>query len=282
MTTEVPDFQLTSSLRFDPLLLQCSPPGADPGPFYMLQFHCDRLVQAAKHFNWQAAISRLTGPDGMRHLQQKLEAAIDLKVKTPSRIRISLQYNGNVTVETSETPTVPLSNLFPTRIPPPRAPEMNVCQSPGSVLNSGVDSSLEDPPGNGEPYRTQAWTVMVDPERTRPSPFTTYKTTCRDMYNGARKRVGIKTITEPKEVLIISINHDEIMEGSISSVLFWRNRRWVTPPIACGGQAGTTRRWLLEEGLCVEEAVSFKSLSDGEECWISNGVRGLIWGRVKL
>jgi branched-subunit amino acid aminotransferase/4-amino-4-deoxychorismate lyase len=102
------------------------------------------------------------------------------------------------------------------------------------------------------------------------------------MYTGARARAGIESMMEPKEVLIISDTGSEIMEGSLTSVFFWRGERWVTPHISSGGQEGTTRRWLLENGLCVEEVVSSDSLVDGEECWISNGVRGLIWGKIEL
>lgn len=32
----------------------------------------------------------------------------------------------------------------------------------------------------------------------------------------------------------------------------------------------------------MEEAVHASSLVEGEECWISNGVRGFIYGRVHL
>lgn len=120
------------------------------------------------------------------------------------------------------------------------------------------------------------------------------------MYTDARERVGIKTMVEPQEVLIISNGHNptldarnsanivitsadgDIMEGSLTSVYFYRDGRWVTPPVSSGGQAGTTRRWLLERGLCDEERVNVDSLVDGEECWLSNGVRGLVWGKVKL
>ena len=123
---------------------------------------------------------------------------------------------------------------------------------------------------------------MVDPEKTTPSPFTTYKTTCRDMYLGARARAGIESMAEPKEVLIISDTASEIMEGSLTSVFFWRGERWVTPPVSSGGQAGTTRRWLLEKDFVTSRWLVVDSLVDGEECWISNGVRGLIWGRIKL
>lgn len=265
-----PNFQLFTSLRFDTLLLQ-SPentalaPG--PSPFYMLSYHRDRILHAATYFKWTEAITSLSGPEGLRRLLENLEAAIDLKSTTPLRIRIILNSKGEIMVETSETTRVPLGNLFPTCIPSPRAVGV---KSPPLVEAALV------------PHEQQAWTIVVDPMRTKPSPFTSYKTTCRDMYMEARDRVGIKTMTEPQEVLIISERGEEIMEGSLTSVFFWRNGRWVTPPAASGGQVGTSRRWLLEKGLCEEEVTTAQSLVDGEECWISNGVRGLSWGKIRL
>jgi 4-amino-4-deoxychorismate lyase len=32
----------------------------------------------------------------------------------------------------------------------------------------------------------------------------------------------------------------------------------------------------------MEEAVPVSSLVDGEQCWISNGVRGFIYGKIRL
>ena len=34
--------------------------------------------------------------------------------------------------------------------------------------------------------------------------------------------------------------------------------------------------------LCVEGVVKVDELVDGEECWISNGVRGFQFGKVRL
>jgi len=134
----------------------------------------------------------------------------------------------------------------------------------------------------GDPERSTPWDVMPDKERTPPTSFTSYKTTNRDMYTGARERVGIQDMTEKREVLIVSERDGEIMEGSLTSVFLWRNGAWTTPPVASGGQIGTTRRWALEKGFCVEGVVRIEDLVDGEECWISNGVRGFILGKIKL
>jgi 4-amino-4-deoxychorismate lyase len=84
------------------------------------------------------------------------------------------------------------------------------------------------------------------------------------------------------KVLIISTKDGEIMEGSLTSVYFFRDGKWTTPPVESGGQVGTTRRWALEKGLCIQDIVKVESLVDGEECWISNGVRGFMAGKVKL
>lgn len=34
--------------------------------------------------------------------------------------------------------------------------------------------------------------------------------------------------------------------------------------------------------LVVEEEVKVESVVDGEECWLSSGVRGFIFGKIKL
>jgi 4-amino-4-deoxychorismate lyase len=278
------DFQLFSSLRFDVLLLQSPANSAlstSPSPFYMLPYHRDRMLKAATHFGWSVAAKRIGGSEGLQHLLQKLEASIDIKSSTPLRVRTVLHHDGNITVEANETPMVPLANLFPTRIPAP-APKLEVSLLTGGATMLGDGDTLPAGTEQGIPVQTQTWIVAADPEKITPSPFTTYKTTYRDMYAVARARAGIQSMTEPREVLLISDTCSEIMEGSLTSVFFWRGGRWVTPPVSSGGQAGTTRRWLLENGLCDEEVVSSNSLVDGEECWLSNGVRGLIWGKVKL
>jgi 4-amino-4-deoxychorismate lyase len=50
--------------------------------------------------------------------------------------------------------------------------------------------------------------------------------------------------------------------------------------VGAGGQRGTTRRWALGQGMCMEEPVSVDTVEVGEEVWVSNGVRGFGFGRV--
>lgn len=281
-----PDFQLFSSLRYDPLLLQSTtntqlgPQGSSqsPTPFYMLAYHRDRILQAAEHFKWEKAIAQISGPDGLLRLLKRLEDDIDVKSSTPLRVRILLHYNGTIKIEASTTPAVPLENLFPSRLPPLQtSTEMKISPLTGGALTAGMDDTI-----HGDPQKEETWAVMPDSVKTIPSPFTTYKTTSRDMYTGARERVGIVDMVDKREVLIVSDIDGAIMEGSLTSFFCWRNGQWTTPPVSSGGQVGTTRRWLLEKGFCIEGVVRADSLVDGEECWISNGVRGLNWGKIKL
>lgn len=129
--------------------------------------------------------------------------------------------------------------------------------------------------------------VFVDTQPSLTGFFTTYKTNLRTIYDQARDRFkevlasGVKA-----EVLIIS-HDDEVLEGSLTSVYFFRNRRWVTPLVGTGslnwkGHKGTTRRWALERGLCFEETVLKGSVSEGEMVWLSNGARGFWLGQVSV
>jgi 4-amino-4-deoxychorismate lyase len=275
-----PGFQLFSSLRFDPLLAPLAInievwDGARPSgsPFYMLPYHRDRLLQAAENFGWATAASRISGPNGLTHLASKLSETIDVQSSKPLRVRVLLDEDGTITVEPTPIQAfVSKDALFPGRLPPPRSEKLGDSESDPS-------KARED---QGVPEMDDPWVVLLDPSQTKPSPETTYKTTSRDMYNDARQRANIKTFQEKKEVLLVSNKDQEIMEGSLTTPYFWRNGTWTTPPISSGGQMGTTRRWALEQGLCIERVITADSLVDGEECWISNGVRGFNLGVVKI
>ncbi|KAF1931187.1 uncharacterized protein M421DRAFT_57024 [Didymella exigua CBS 183.55] len=50
--------------------------------------------------------------------------------------------------------------------------------------------------------------------------------------------------------------------------------------VGAGGQRGTSRRWALGKGYCMEEPIDVGTVEVGEGVWVSNGVRGFGWGRV--
>lgn len=245
-----PDFQLFSSLRYDPLLTPFSiNTEAWDGeikffsPFYMLPYHRDRILQAAENFNWTAAANAICGPDGFTHLLKQLTESIDTQSPKPLRVRVLMSKDGKITVETSPTPDTSREALYPNRLPPPKsASKMKVSPLTGGALELGDDDAV-----HGDPPKAQPFDVIPDSEKTKVSPYTSYKTTSRDMYTDARQRVGIESMTAKQEVLLVS-ESGEVMEGSLTSPYFWRDGKWTTPNVASGGQIGTTRRWALEKG----------------------------------
>lgn len=245
-----PDFQLFSSLRYDPLLIQLSinteswNGNIKSSPFYMLPYHRDRMLQAAENFGWTKAANAIRGSQGFSYLLETLNKAVNTKSQSPLRIRTLLSHDGVISVESSPAADVTRWNLYPNRIPPPRnSKPLQVSPLTGGVLTVGNNDDVP-----GDPPRDYAWDVIPDPVGTEPSPYTSYKTTSRDMYTSARERVGINDMAEKREVLIVREKDGEIMEGSLTSVFFWRDGTWITPPETSGGQVGTTRRWALEKG----------------------------------
>ncbi|KAJ9156456.1 Aminodeoxychorismate lyase [Pleurostoma richardsiae] len=231
-------FQLFTSLRYDPALADAGNVLPANGgwnsrtrsPFYMLDYHRDRMLRAATHWGWTRAADAIAGEDGLKRLDSFLLQ--NVTGRKPLRVKVILSQDG-------------------------------VLQQP-------------------------IWKVYIDTELTNPSEFTHYKTTKRAMYDEARRRASLK-VTDTSEVLIVNELNGTVMEGSVTTPYFWRDDRWVTPPVShkytpevgSGGQDGTTRRWALERGLAVEEGIKADSVTEGEDVWVSNGVRGFIFGKIK-
>jgi len=216
------------------------------------------MLQAALHFGWNDAAARITGPGGLTHLLKRLTESLDTASQTPLRVKALMNHYGDITVEAAAAPTVQRWNLYPERLPPLKSTvEMKVSLSTGGALTLGADDAVHGYPSRGEP-----WDVIPDAARTTPSPYTTYKTTNRNMYTSARERVRIRDFAEKREVLLVSDKDGEIMEGSLTSPFFWRNGQWTTPPLSSGGQAGTTRRWALEKGYVSDFMNSHESMDE--------------------
>ena len=263
-------FQIISSLRYDPALpYVVAQQAADSyprplTPYYLLPYHQDRLANAARQFNWQNALFYLE--KDLDKFHSTLDSFIPDRTK-PWRLRIVIENKATptagLTVEANPTPPIdPHQLLLPL---------------------AGTHSA-----------QASVWRVYVDSQPTVPSAFTTHKTTAREYYTAARHRAGIMSPQEQAEVLVVN-PAAEVMEGSITTPYFRRRGppasgsdgdnsgpEWVTPPLESGGNAGTTRRYALAQGFCTEEVVPAAGLVDGEECWLSNGVRGFMRGIVVL
>jgi 4-amino-4-deoxychorismate lyase len=67
------DGEIFTSLRYDE---QCAEAEPENGPFYMLNYHRDRLVEAATHFSFQGALDRYEGDEGLQWLKENLSKAV--------------------------------------------------------------------------------------------------------------------------------------------------------------------------------------------------------------
>ncbi|KAI8630007.1 aminotransferase [Xylariaceae sp. FL1651] len=274
------DLQLFTTIRYDAELLNVPKQGfvnvgwnQNPSLFYMLDLHRDRMLKAASHWGWEAAVRTLHGDDGLRVLEAFLQTNVAKVVDGPHRVKILIDREGTLSVIKAPTKPVHLNNLFPSSIP-----------KPSHYVNSSSDFDKI-------PVQDPVYEIVLDKQTTAESPFTYFKTTHRPMYDEARHRANIGS-TDEREVLLVNENDGSIMEGSITTPYFWRNGRWVTPPVSSefnvtkgnGGNNGTTRRAHadLDRNLVAEEVVQADSLLDGEECWISNGLKGFVSGRVRL
>lgn len=225
-------------MRYDPKLQKLQQQGLsgegwnfdNESPLYMFDFHRDRLLRAATYWDWQPAVDRLSGTRGLQFLARLVDEAVGPPPKTPLRLRIVVSHEGDIRVEKFNVPETPLENLLPRRLP---APSSN--------------------PSADEPSKSPNYILLVDQVGTWRSESTHFKTTRRAKYDAASQRAGISP-ADLAEVLIINKDDRSVMEGARTTPYFWRDGRWVTPPVSAeftwdegsGGQDGTSRRWALE------------------------------------
>ena len=125
-----PEFQLFTSIRYDPLLVtskENSRPDLNfvtPSPFYMLTYHRDRMVEAAQHFDFDAVTKALADGSALHStLLSKVREwqAKEKKEDGPLKVRILFDASANVNVDFLSIPAVPLTTLYPTSFDPPDA-----------------------------------------------------------------------------------------------------------------------------------------------------------------
>ncbi|KAL8784425.1 MAG: hypothetical protein Q9213_003948 [Squamulea squamosa] len=267
--------QAMSSIRYDRFLSYSSRntlisgDGNEPSPFYMLNYHRDRMLAAADELGWMEARNVLEGRSGDIQLKQVLQAHLtdsysSAQLSYPLKLRVTINLEGYYSVTSTALPFLPLSTLAFSHFPPV------LSQLPPSIDHATFDRS---------------WRIFISPIPVSPSLFTRHKTTERAVYDKARSLIPVTRRRElphdiSSEILIVN-RYGEVMEGSITTPYFWRRGRWVTPPTSAGGNIGTTRRFALETGLCVEETVMEESIAGGEAIWLSNGGRGWGWGEIE-
>ena len=72
------------------------------------------------------------------------------------------------------------------------------------------------------------------------------------------------------------------MGACFTTVYFFRDGRWVTPPAGNGCKEGVSRRWALEHGGVEERIVQMEDVTDREMVWLSSAVGGFCGGGCDL
>lgn len=124
--------------------------------------------------------------------------------------------------------------------------------------------------------------VYLDSRSIMVSPFTSLKTTKRDIYDAARARSLRPGSSNPLQEVILYNTRDEVTEGSIFNLALYRDGAWRTPPLGTGCLCGVVRHHLLSKQMVVEDDISIKSLSHGEPVLLFNGVQGVVRGILNL
>ncbi|KAK6526887.1 hypothetical protein TWF281_010083 [Arthrobotrys megalospora] len=198
-------FDLFSSLQYSPTLLS-SPENTvvcgKPCPLYMLNYHRDRILQAAHNFGWQDAVSALEASNSLDLIQEKCLTAVDGiltgvedKDAVAVRLRILISPAASLTAEANLISQIPLTSLFPTSLTPPES--------------------------------TTPWSVYLDTHPTLPTDLTRYKTTSRTHYNTARTRANITSFLDTKEVILWSPRRVDYGREYHERLPLSRRERWV-------------------------------------------------------
>lgn len=251
------DFHVFTTFRLDTSLLTnlahtaiCGEQATDT---YLLPYHYRRLEDAVAKMSGFEVCEALTT---LESFERQIRVAVDkLAIDKPEdgyksddephlgivrRGKISIWPNGHF-----EVSLVPVPSTFPILLPKPK-----------TFTN------------HPEP----TWTVILDVQATEMSLFTEIKTSYRTAYDRARQSAGLGP-TSTTEVLLYN-ELDQIMDGSITNVYFFRDNKWVTPD--AGGLRGAARQFALDQAICsiASPAVTKDSLRPGEVVWLSNAFRG--------
>lgn len=251
------DFHILSTIRFDPNLTKVSPQSVEEvtqSNFFLFPEHIERLKFTLKFF--LEAKARANGGNSGETFQidlaliySKLIQAISesgVSVGDPLKIRLLLDLAGTINVELYQTPARP--NLL-----------------------DGLD----------EPFLLDLhYDIYVDTTPVLASPFTSFKTTKRDIYNSARARC--LPGTSPREEVVLVNTLGEVTEGSITNIAIRSvSGDWVTPKLTCGCLCGVTRLHLLKKGLVKEGAILLDHLKVGQEVLLMNGIMGVTRGTIR-
>lgn len=278
---EIPDvkfdrdsLEILSTVRFDPKLVKTKPKSAydlTSDMLFLWDLHMSRLQKSLDFFRRYGNIkpqeidveedpNKLKPEeqfwlDGERIVIDKniifgyiKQAFIDGEVSTEKslKLRLLVKINGEVTIECHPTPERP--NLMI------------------GLTENYPEELLYD--------------IYVDRTPVVVSPFTSFKTTKRDVYNAARNR-ALPGKSALEEVLLVNSTH-ELMEGSIFNVAIEsEDGNLLTPELDSGCLCGVTRQKLILDGIIHTSEIMDFDLLEGHEVYLFNGIVGVAKGIIR-
>ena len=101
-------------------------------------------------------------------------------------------------------------------------------------------------------------------------PFLCHKTTRRETYTAARAEFSYDAVDD---VLLVN-ERDEVVETTISNLLYALDGHWYTPPLASGGLPGVGRQALLAYGAVTERVLPLAELDACSALEVVSSLRG--------
>jgi 4-amino-4-deoxychorismate lyase len=252
------NFQISTAIRYESGLLKSQPSHdgiADRfmtmSDFYLLAFHQDKVMNAAKHFHWPIKLIQLySGSRGLQLLFAKLLLHIheDQKIDGPLQIHLALAKDGKLNIRSS--PALQPGLLFPV-----------------DLFDNEAEPQIR---AFGVLYQRTPIQVVVGDQGTSLS--------------GSRRSSILQSsyssnASPTQEQLIIS-QYGEVLEGEFTTPYFARDGVWTTPAFSGVVTESVTRRYAVEHRLCREGIILKSSLKHGEQCWLSDGIRGFFRGTI--
>ncbi|KAI3404384.2 ABZ2 [Candida oxycetoniae] len=228
------DFAILSTIRYDPDISDVPPVKYEEitrQNFFLLPEHVKRLRFTFEFFHYLCETVldfEITEEDLLKQLIACLKSS-DALILAPHKIRGLFQLDGSVKLEIHNTPI--RKNLLGVL-----CPKVEDMEKFHFLHNFGRRNDNENEEEEGK--SDNIWDVYTNNESCLISPFTSFKTTSRDVYNRARKVLpGLKPGRE--EVLLFN-TQNHLMEGSISNVAvkLEEDGKWVTPMLSSGCLCG--------------------------------------------
>ncbi len=221
--------------------------------FYLLAFHQDKLMNAAKRCNWPTqVVERYSGARGLQVLYAKILLHIheDRRVDGPLQVSLALTEDG--VINFSSSPAFEPGLLFPV-----------------DLSDQHTEPSLR---AFGILYQRSSIRVVID-DRILPLPGTLQSSTLQTL--------NFEDASTTQQKLTVS-QYGEVLHGGFTTPYFLRDGIWITPAFSGIAAESVTRRYALEHGLCKEGIILRSSLKHGDRCWLSDGIRGFFRGTIFL